>query len=572
MKNNVILLTTNTVLTLGHCWEFLRRIGSSMKLFKRKADKIVSRLELLAEKIINSVDTDIVEKMFLDKDYKDRTLLKIVTFYGFNLFLRSQSTTTLLDSVWHGTSTTEWEGRLDDFWTMAFLIKSNANYIKGRKIGIKQLFTNEFKVWIDELKFWFQFRFRRTSIAFFFYKDIVWALGLLISFQFINFKYLEFFKQSSFINLPTTDEQINKINENIGYYTKYNYFGTVFSFSLIYSGVCKICFNWWSKVSLPIDKWTILDVLWGIISLISFNYTGSLKPSIIMNATTKQSIDNYVALAIIISWLRFFAYLLLIRPVSVLLLTLFKMLKEIISFGFILIWYLLFVSSVFTTLFGGLAPDSYGTMSLCMRTMFDLMLANYNHQDLGKSDTSHSILLIIHLVISNVFLLNFLIAILSSVYEIMRMVGDFDYKANIYSYIEKYQIAMQDTKGYDEFVIHPCPINLITLPLIPYYAKSASQRNNEFFPKLMFWIENSVMLVTFYFYLLLLIPATFGKMIVNIVKMTENKRLLFILPMWLVCGLPYLLYISVKDASYFLKICCDSIQVEKKDTNIEALK
>lgn len=78
-----------------------------MKLFKRKADKIVSRLELLAEKIINSVDTDIVEKMFLDKDYKDRTLLKIVTFYGFNLFLRSQSTTTLLDSVWHGTSTTE---------------------------------------------------------------------------------------------------------------------------------------------------------------------------------------------------------------------------------------------------------------------------------------------------------------------------------------------------------------------------------------------------------------------------------------------------------------------------------
>lgn len=144
-----------------------------MKLFKRKADKIISRLELLAEKIINSMDTDVVEKIFLDKDYKDRTLLKIVTYYSFNLFLRSQSTTTLLDSVWQGASATECEGRLDDFSTMYFLFKSNANYIKGRKIGIRELFRNEFKVNIDELKFWFQFRFRRTSISFFFYKDLL---------------------------------------------------------------------------------------------------------------------------------------------------------------------------------------------------------------------------------------------------------------------------------------------------------------------------------------------------------------------------------------------------------------
>ena len=87
----------------------------------------------------------------------------------------------------------------------------------------------------------------------------------------------------------------------------------------------------------------------------------------------KQSIDNYVAVAIVFTWIRFFAYLLLIKPVSVLLLTLLKMLKEIISFCFILLCYTLFISSVFTTLFGGLAPDSYGSMTISMRTMFDLM-------------------------------------------------------------------------------------------------------------------------------------------------------------------------------------------------------
>jgi hypothetical protein len=204
--------------------------------------------------------------------------------------------------------------------------------------------------------------------------------------------------------------------------------------------------------------------------------------------------------------------------------------------------------------------------------MFDLMLANYNHMDLGKSDTSHSILLIFHLVVSNVFLLNFLIAILSSVYDIMRRVGDFDFKANIYSYIEKYQIAMQDTQGFDEFVIHPSPINLLTIPLIPYYMKAASQRNNEIFPKLIFWAENIIMIVIFYCYLLLLIPVTYCKMVVNIIKMTESYRLIWIIPLWLICGIPYLFFISVKDTVYFIKICCDSIQVENKDVNIETLK
>ena len=286
----------------------------------------------------------------------------------------------------------------------------------------------------------------------------------------------------------------------------------------------------------------------------------------------KQSIDNYVAVAIVFTWIRFFAYLLLIKPVSVLLLTLLKMLKEIISFCFILLCYTLFISSVFTTLFGGLAPDSYGSMTISMRTMFDLMLANYNHQDLGKSDTSHSILLIFHLVVSNVFLLNFLIAILSSVYEIMIKVGDFDFKANMYSYIEKYQIAMIDNQGYDEFVIHPSPINLSTLTLVPFYFRSSNQRNIEFFPKLMFWSENMVMLAVFFVYLILLIPIVYVKMLYNLVKMTNFIQALWVIPIWIVWGIFYLLAMAIKDCSYFLKIWCDSIQVEKKDANIESLK
>ena len=165
--------------------------------------------------------------------------------------------------------------------------------------------------------------------------------------------------------------------------------------------------------------------------------------------------------------------------------------------------------------------------------MFDLMLANYNHQDLGNSDTSHSILIIAHLVFSNVFLLNFMIAILSNVYEIMRNVGDFDFKANMYSYIEKYQIVMNDNQGYEEFIIHPSPLNLTTFILIPFYMRAANQRNNEFFPKLMFWSESIIMLGIFFMYLLLLIPVVYIRMIYNLYVMSNWKQVFWVIPVWI---------------------------------------
>jgi len=44
---------------------------------------------------------------------------------------------------------------------------------------------------------------------------------------------------------------------------------------------------------------------------------------------------------------------------------------------------------------------------------------------MGNYNTSHSILVMIHIVFSYIFLMNFLIAILSQVYETMIKNGDF---------------------------------------------------------------------------------------------------------------------------------------------------
>ena len=52
---------------------------------------------------------------------------------------------------------------------------------------------------IDQQKYWFQYKFRHHSIAYFFKKDFISALGMVILFQYINFVYLSLFKAEDFV-------------------------------------------------------------------------------------------------------------------------------------------------------------------------------------------------------------------------------------------------------------------------------------------------------------------------------------------------------------------------------------
>jgi hypothetical protein len=56
----------------------------------------------------------------------------------------------------------------------------------------------------------------------------------------------------------------------------------------------------------------------------------------ISTKSQKQNVDFYVAAVVVFSWLRYFAYFLVIKSVSKLLNTLLKMLWDTISFVFLL--------------------------------------------------------------------------------------------------------------------------------------------------------------------------------------------------------------------------------------------
>ena len=120
--------------------------------------------------------------------------------------------------------------------------------------------------------------------------------------------------------------------------------------------------------------------------------------------------------------------------------------------------------------------------------------------------------MIFHVFMSNIFLLNYLVAILSTVFIIMTEYGEFEFRCNKYQYIEKYSTPMLDKDGYKELVIHPPPLNFLTLPIVfGTFSRGCMRGYGECFSKFMFWLENLPFIFVFLAYELSLVPIAYFK-------------------------------------------------------------
>jgi len=92
---------------------------------------------------------------------------------------------------------------------------------------------------------------------------------------------------------------------------------------------------------------------------------------------------------------------------------------------------------MFTTLFGAIQSD-FAFISISIRTLFYAMMGTWtyfngnDHPEQKNFQLSFTLLMMIHIFISSIFLLNYLIAILSMVFNIMKDYGEFKYKSNKY--------------------------------------------------------------------------------------------------------------------------------------------
>ena len=167
--------------------------------------------------------------------------------------------------------------------------------------------------------------------------------------------------------------------------------------------------------------------------------------------------------------------------------------------------------------------------------------------------------LYVHIFFSNVFLLNYLVAILGSVYEEMMEVGEFAYSCNRYMFIERYHIAFQDEWGYSELIVHPPPYNVLLVTILPSVMnKHLMQSSARVFSKFNFWLENWLIYIPQHFMKeLILVPIIYFKVCLSIIKLADLKQLPVYLIGWSTGGMLFLIAMAFYDMYHYVKILCD---------------
>lgn len=121
-------------------------------------------------------------------------------------------------------------------------------------------------------------------------------------------------------------------------------------------------------------------------------------------------------------------------------------------------------------------------------------MAAYSYKGFGDMEMLHMVMLVLHILLSNILLLNYLIAILSQSYSVMLDKGTFLYKVYLYQYCERYMVGLANPE-YGQLVIYPAPINYLNFPIlllaiVPRIPPIVLRTASEYFALLMFWLEN----------------------------------------------------------------------------------
>jgi hypothetical protein len=359
---------------------------------------------------------DHVEDIFMERDFLDRTVLNIITDNSLKPFIVIGKLRFLLDKIWDGKESDMIDGKVSHFSKTKYLLNHEIKRLKDVTVSIRDILGDNFKANIEDYNFMFQIKFRMQSVSIIFIKDFACATFIVCMFQYINYSYLNLFTERTYMNAKSYEEKVAIIRVNLELYKQFNFIGTILSISYFLNLAGRLIYNTFSKKRIRMDLWLMFDILAGIVNILAFNIVGGSSPDNILNVETKRAYDYYMILVLIISWLRFFSYFLVVSKISKITLTLFMMLREALYFMMILICYMILMTTVFATLFRDTATDDaradYHSLFTTLRALIDYFLANFSPKDMGNYGTSHSILYIVHVTISNIFLLNFLVAIL----------------------------------------------------------------------------------------------------------------------------------------------------------------
>lgn len=176
------------------------------------------------------------------------------------------------------------------------------------------------------------------------------------------------------------------------------------------------------------------------------------------------------------------------------------------------------------------------------------------------------------MIITRVFLFNYVVAVLTSIYQFMIVEGEYTYSKMRYLFYKKYQKLYVSDKNfiaqlthkkehyYSEIVIHPPPLNLIvafislaSLPVL--WNKDIRLKVLKFSGLVIFWFENILFLI---FFLTFELACAFGAYVkLSIIfgtKIAQKRKALYFFIIWIFSGLLICFGLSFRDSYFLFKV------------------
>ena len=171
-EDNLVLMLHNPILSLAILWDILIKIGKTSAIFRIPAKLLSDKLQVICNKLSMLLKEDQVEKVYTETDFKGRSALRLSTDDGLEPVIKSLKVEELIETLWTGKESYEWDGRTSCYSKLFYINETSLRFLKGKTFTITDLVKQNFKIQIEDEKFWYQFQFRRHSIEFIFNKEI----------------------------------------------------------------------------------------------------------------------------------------------------------------------------------------------------------------------------------------------------------------------------------------------------------------------------------------------------------------------------------------------------------------
>ena len=135
-EQNLMYKSYNPILSICLICEFLGGIGDAISVYAHQCDGLSGDIQALGEQLIDQLDSEHIPAIFMDTDFMDRTVLKLITQGDFAPLLSHEKVFAFIDELWVGKLTNQCNGKNTDFSLLTFMASAPIKKLPGQKLEI----------------------------------------------------------------------------------------------------------------------------------------------------------------------------------------------------------------------------------------------------------------------------------------------------------------------------------------------------------------------------------------------------------------------------------------------------